>query len=59
MNFRQRPQPLGCLLCCQVALGFGQHLVADHELFHSGRAQQGRVKVGVQLPVRVLTIGVS
>src|SRR5690606_24705082 len=37
----------------EVALGLGQHLVADHELAHSCRAQQRRVEVGMKLPVLV------
>ena len=51
MNLRQCPQSFGCLFRRQVALGFGKHLIADHELFHGCRAQEWRVKVGVKLPV--------
>ena len=54
MRLWQRSQPLCGLLCRQVSLGFGQHLVADHKLSHCGRAQERRVKVRVELPVRKL-----
>ena len=51
MNLRQRPQSFGRLFRRQVALGFGEHLVAHHELFHRCGAQERWVKVGVKLPV--------
>uniref|UniRef100_A0A1I8IA06 Inhibitor_I29 domain-containing protein n=1 Tax=Macrostomum lignano TaxID=282301 RepID=A0A1I8IA06_9PLAT len=35
----------------EVALRFGQHLVADHELLDGGRPKQRRVEDRVQLPV--------
>jgi hypothetical protein len=53
VHIGQIAQPLGRLLCRQVSLGIGQHLVAeaDHELFDSGRAQTRWVVQRVQLPV--------
>ena len=57
MSFRQRPQSLRGLFRRQVALGLGQHLVANHELLHGGRAQQGGIEMGVKLPVPVVTAG--
>ncbi len=53
MHLTHRPQPVGGLLRGDVPLGTGQHLVAHHELFDRGRAQEGRVEVGVQLPVGI------
>lgn len=54
----QLPQPRRGLLCRNVALRIRQHLIADHELLDRRRAQQWRVKVGVQLPMGIrLTIG--
>lgn len=46
------------LLRRQVPLLLGQHLVTHHELLHRGRAQQRRVVVSVQLPVRVVLLQV-
>jgi len=37
----------------EVALGFGEQFVADHELPDRGRAEKWRVEMGVKLPVIV------
>jgi len=56
VNLGQFPQPLRGLFLREVALGFGEHLVADHEFFDGGRAQERGVEVGVELPVIVILL---
>ena len=43
----QGAQPISGLFRREIALGFGHHLVADHELAHRRRTEQGRIKMGV------------
>ena len=35
----------------EVALGFGEHFVTDHEIFDGGGAEERGIEVGVELPV--------
>ena len=53
VHLAQLAQALGGRFGGQVALRHGQHLKADHELAHRGRAQQRRVEMGVQVPLRM------
>ena len=41
------------LLGRKVALGFGEHFIADHEFFHRCRAEKRRVEMRVELPMIV------
>ena len=51
VHLRLLAQPAGRLLCGEVSLRVGQHLVTHHELFDGGGPQQRREVEGVELPV--------
>jgi len=50
VNVRQLAQASGCRLGCNVALGFREHLVSDHEFSDGGRTEERRVNVRMKLP---------
>ena len=52
MDFGRGAQMFGSGFWRQVALRLGKHFIADHELAHTGRAQQWRIKMRMQLPMR-------
>jgi len=47
-------QTLRRLFRRKISLRLSQHLIADHELLHGGRAKQRRIKLSVQLPMRLI-----
>ena len=51
MAIGERAQTLCGFLGGEVALGFREELVADHELANGRRSQKRRVEVGMELPV--------
>ena len=51
MDVADGTQSFGSLLGGQIALGFGQHFIANHKLADRRGAQQRRIKVGMKLPV--------
>ena len=53
MDVGQGSKPFGGLFGGQVALGFGQHFVTDHEFTNRGGTQKRGVEVGVQPPFGV------
>jgi hypothetical protein len=59
MDVRQAAQTVSSLFSGQIALVLGKHFVADYKLFHRRRAQQRRVKVGMQLPMSMLPFSVD
>jgi hypothetical protein len=53
MRLRAGPQALGSAFGSDVPLRHSQHLKADHEFSDRRRAQQGRIEVGVEVPLRM------
>ncbi len=53
MHERNGAQTFGGGFGGDIALGHGEHLVADHEFADGGRAQERRIEVGVQNPFGV------
>jgi len=58
MDLAQTSQALRSVFWSNVPLRHREHFIPDHELLHRRRAQQRRVVVGVEVPLRMrLSIG--